>query len=264
MASRSAGVIRRALGTLGTVNLIRHSAPAHLVAAEAICDNLAELPLPNGRNVYKEPGAPTVTAWGTDGRPESWQCWAECAAFVTEVIRHSYPWATDPWFRTHARSTSPYAAAYQGLFASGALPGFSAVTRVTDLRPGDLIAMNYLDDATEVYTGHLVLVRQVGRPYTRIRRLAGSTQYPVQVIDCSRYPHGVPGRGDYAAYPDTRIDAAGRRWPGLGTGWMTFYGDSSDGRFTGYRWSVNSAELATTDRRAITAARITAVGASGG
>lgn len=82
-------MIRRALGTLGTVNLIRHSAPAHLVAAEAICDNLAELPLPNGRNVYKEPGTPTVTAWGTDGRPESWQCWSVNSAELATTDRRA-------------------------------------------------------------------------------------------------------------------------------------------------------------------------------
>jgi hypothetical protein len=252
------GAHRRAVrSTLGTMNTFRHPAPAHLVTAEAICDNLARLALPNQLNVYKEPGTPTVMVWGIDGRPETWQSWAECAAFQTEVIKRTYPWASTDWFRAHANSTSPYASGYQALFASGALPGFTAVTRVADLRPGDLIALNYQDEGSKVYTGHMVMVRQIGEPYHRIRDLPGSTQYPVQVIDCSRYPHGVPGAGDYAAYPDTRIDAAGRRWPGLGTGWMMFYADRADGRFTGYRWSVNSTELSTVDRRLITAARIT-------
>lgn len=240
------------------MNTTRASTPAHLTAAETLADNLIAIPYPNSLNVYKAPGTPTVVQWGTDGQPLTYQSLAECAALQTAVLRHTYPaWATDSYFTTTFGSSSPFAADYQTAFAGGSVARFTTLTKVTDLQPGDFITLNYLDTATDQYTGHMVMVRQIGTPYSRIQNLSGSTQYPIQVIDCSKYPHGILGIGDYATYPDTRIDSSGEKWNGAGYGWMFFYGDTTTGTFTAYRWSVNSSTISTVQQHAITAARLT-------
>ena len=232
---------------------------AHLAEAEALIDHLA---LPGaGPNVYKEPTEPNLVTWGTPGSPGGWANQSQCASFVTAVLRRAHPgWARSRFFSRHFGTVSPFARDYQRVFAEGGVPHFAQVTRVADLRPGDLIAVDYRN-AQDTNTGHIVMVRRLRGVYTAPAvglNFPDEVQYAVQVADCTAEPHGLAGVGSYEDYPDSRILDAGAQRQGVGYGHMMFYADRRTGEFTRYRWSVNTSSTGAfpvTDRP-IAAARI--------
>ena len=227
--------------------------PAHLVVAERLIDNL-----PVSRNVYKDPAERNVVRWGRRGVPESWTNQSQCASFITAVLRRAYPkWAKRWFFAKHFGSRSPYARGYLNAFASGGVPHFSVVEEVAALRPGDLIAIDFRQDQG-TNTGHIVMVREVKEVYDGRSSFEGETQYAVEIVDCTSEPHGVFGVGDYASFPDSRIVDGSTQRTGAGYGHMMFYASDATGRFSRYRWSVNSSASCTTEERPIVAVRVEA------
>ncbi|HEX6346775.1 hypothetical protein [Umezawaea sp.] len=225
--------------------------PAHLVVAERLIDNL-----PADRNVYKDPSQRNVVRWGRPGVPESWTNQSQCASFITAVLRRAYPkWATRWFFAKHFGSRSPYARGYLTAFASGRVPHFSVVEEVADLKPGDLVAIDFRQDQG-TNTGHIVMVREVKEVYDGRSAFAGETQYAVEVVDCTSEPHGVFGLGDYPRFPDSRIVDGTTQRTGAGYGHMMFYASDATGGFSRYRWSVNSSASRTTLERPIVAVRV--------
>jgi hypothetical protein len=223
----------------------------HLVVAERLIDNL-----PPSRNTYKDPAQRNVVKWGKPGVPETWTNQSQCASFLTAVLRRAYPkWATRWFFAKHFGSRSPYARSYLHAFASGAVPHFSVVDEVADLRPGDLIAIDFRKDQG-THTGHIVMVREVKEVYEARSSFAGETQYAVEVVDCTSEPHGMFGVGDYSSYPDSRIVDETTQHGGAGYGHMMFYASDATGRFSRYRWSVNSSASFTAEQRSMIAARV--------
>ncbi|MCW3843863.1 LamG domain-containing protein [Micromonospora yasonensis] len=222
----------------------------------------AEVALVSGRtardnNVYLV-GAPSVVTWGEPGDLGSWVSKARCSSFLTWVLKRSCPWATNDYFRTWFADTVPEAADYQQAFAAGSGgPRFQRISRVADLRPGDLIAVNY-NGSDPANTGHIVMVRSVKGTYTGGMNFAGETQYAVEVIDCTADPHGVYATGNYDLYPDTRMVDDVTNFQGAGIGHMMFYAADTTGEFSRYRWSVNSGSANThpVSSRPIAAARI--------
>jgi hypothetical protein len=233
------------------------STVAHLIEAQTLVDYVG-LADQTTNNVYKRPGDPTVMVWGAPGDPSTWMVRAQCNSFLTSILKRAYPgWATDAFFTQYFGERTPRARRYQQVWATGEAPHFRIVTRVADLLPGDLIAINYVAD-TGSGTGHLVIVRRRKGVYTGTMTFAGETQYPVEVVDCTSDPHGMYGRGDYVAFPDTRLPAATVEYDGGGYGHMMFYADDATGVFSRYRWSVNTgpARTHTTAGRPITAVRV--------
>jgi hypothetical protein len=222
--------------------------PPHLLVAEQLIDHLALPDCPPANNVYKAPAQPNVVTWGRPGEPATWVNQSQCASFLTAVLKRTYPrWATDRFFARNFGSPSPFARDYVRGFASGVIPHFPRVTRVADLRPGDLIAIDYRNDQ-DTNTGHIVMVRKVKGVHTaRGRRLKfrGETQYAVEVADCTAEPHGMHGVGDYASFPDNRIVDGTTEHDGAGYGHMMFYANNTTGAFTRYRWSVNTSSTGT-------------------
>ncbi|AHH98407.1 hypothetical protein GCM10010174_69330 [Kutzneria viridogrisea] len=239
---------------MDTTGLLVQS-PPHLRQAERLIDHLVP-----ANNVYKRPEERNVVKWGREGRPASWVNRSQCASFITAVLRRSHPWARRSFFTAHFDSTSPYAKDYLRAFNQGDVPHFTQVERVTELRPGDLIAIEY-PEQHEVHTGHVVMVRELLGEYVAANEalnLPGSTQYAVSIADCTAEPHGQYGVGQYDAYPDSRIVDADTQHSGAGYGHMMFYADNATGRFSGYRWSVNSAAatIHPVTERPIAAARV--------
>lgn len=233
------------------------STVAHLIEAQTLVDYV-RLADQTTNNVYKEAGDPTVMVWGTPGDPSSWIIRAQCNSFLTSILKRTYPgWATDAFFTQYFGQPTPRARDYQQVWATGQVPHFQSVTHVADLRPGDLIAVNYVTD-TGSGTGHVVIVRRLKGVYTGNMTFAGETQYAVEIVDCTSDPHGVYGLNDYVAFPDTRMPAAGIEYDGGGYGHMMFYASDTTGAFSRYRWSVNTGSAATytTDQRPITAVRL--------
>ncbi|MCX4761201.1 LamG domain-containing protein [Streptomyces sp. NBC_01275] len=223
-----------------------------------------EIALVSGRtaranNVYLV-GAASNVVWGRPDDLPSWIARARCSSFVTWVLRHTYGWATDDYFRQYFQDRIPEAADYRKAFTDGTGgPRFQRIRKVADLRPGDLIAVDYNGSDAD-NTGHIVLVRQIKGVYTGALNFAGETQYAVEVADCTSDPHGVYGLGGYALYPDTRMGGSADTddFEGVGIGHMMFYAADATGEFSRYRWSVNtgSAKTYTVAQRPIAAARI--------
>ena len=230
---------------------------AHLIEAQTLVDYV-RLADQTTNNVYKQPGAPTVMAWGTPGNPSTWAIQAQCNSFITAILNRTYPqWATNAFFTQYFGESTPHAGQYQQVWATGQVPHFQIVTRVVDLQPGDLIAVNYVTD-TGSGTGHIVMVRRPKGVYTGNMTFTGETQYAVEVVDCTSDPHGVYGLNDYIAFPDTRMPDEVTENDGGGYGHMMFYAASDTGEVSRYRWSVNtgSAGTYTVAQRPVTAVRI--------
>ncbi|QUQ64199.1 hypothetical protein [Kutzneria sp. CA-103260] len=239
--------------------------PPHLLEAERLLGYLDLLPWEAGNNKYRlpappgQPDVPDQMTWGDPGDPASYRNLAQCASFQTGILKHSYPqWATAEFFAQHFGSPSPQAWQYHRVFTGrhGSAPHFTPVLTVDDLRVGDLIA---LDDLTrqpgDTDTGHMMLVRRRAGTYDGVGNQAGSTQHAVQVVDCTKNPHGVYGVGAYSSYPDSRITSTSE-WSGGGFGHLMLYADTATGVFTGIRWSVNSSVFNPVTERAIAAARL--------
>ncbi|EWM19262.1 hypothetical protein [Kutzneria sp. 744] len=232
----------------------------HLAEAETLIDHLM---LPGaGVNLYKEPDEPNVVTWGVPGEPAGWSNQSQCASFITAVLRRAHPsWARSRYFARHFDSISPFARDYQRVFAAGGTRRFRPVARVADLRPGDLIAIDYAN-AQETNTGHVVMVRRMHGVYVAPNprlNFEGEIQYAVQVADCTAEPHGLAGVGNYEDFPDTRI-VGEQQSQGVGYGHMMFYASELTGEFTRYRWSVNSGSAGVfgVEERPVSAARVIA------
>ncbi|SDY85094.1 hypothetical protein SAMN05421504_107177 [Amycolatopsis xylanica] len=231
----------------------------HLIEAEQLVDYLTLAPAAN--NVYKLADEANTVTWGTPGQPPTWVNKSQCASFQTHVLRHTYPdWATDAFFGTYFGSQSPTARVYRDKLANTSIPHFEPVPNVAALRPGDLIAIDYVNDQAG-NTGHIVMVREIKGVYvapSSTLNFDGETQYAVEIVDCTSDPHGEFGIGNYAAFPDVRLVDAATARQGAGYGHMMFYASNATGRFTRYRWSVNSSSTRTytVAQRPIVAARV--------
>ncbi|GHH85239.1 LamG domain-containing protein [Streptomyces capitiformicae] len=210
-------------------------------------------------NQYLVGSASTVT-WGTPDDLTSWIAKARCSSFITWVLKDTYGWASDAYFTQYFQDRIPEAADYRKAFTDGTGgPHFKRIRKVTDLQPGDLIAVDY-NGSDPDNTGHIVMVRQVKDVFTGSVNFSGETQYAVEVVDMTSDPHGVYGLSSYAQYPDTRMvsDVDGANFQGVGIGHMMFYASDTTGEFSRYRWSVNSSSAKTyaVADRPISAARV--------
>lgn len=213
-------------------------------------------------NNYLMDPTPEVV-WGSLDDPTSWIARARCSSFITRVLRKTYRWA-DPeanYFKLHFGDAGPEAADYRLGFDTDPGPRFKKIHKVTDLQPGDLIAVDY-QGTVENNTGHIVMVREVKTTSVMSGNLPNQTQYAVEIIDCTGDPHGVFGLASYEPYPDTRMvddlpKEKSLNLTGVGIGHMMFYANA-DGEFSAYRWSINSGpdKTYTTSARRISAARI--------
>ena len=169
-----------------------------------------------------EHGPGTVT-W--DGTASSY---TDCSGLVDHLLMHSYGYTPDDfkrWYGSHRPSARRY---YQAIEEQS---GFQRIDRVTDLRPGDFIAVKYLHRTDD--TGHIMMVDHA--PERAVSRSASASRghgeaWLVAIIDSSESGHGPT---------DTRHKrgADGRDHDGLGRGVLRLYADAQ-GRVTGFSWSA--------------------------
>ncbi|KAB1145717.1 LamG domain-containing protein [Streptomyces luteolifulvus] len=239
----------------GAVDDVRAYARALSAAEAALISGLTA----RENNKYLVGSASSVV-WGTPDDLTSWISHARCSSFLTWVLKHTYGWATDAYFTQYFQDRIPEAADYRKAFTDGtAGPRFQRIRKVTDLRPGDLIAVDY-NGTDDNNTGHIVMVREVKGVHTGSMTFSGETQYAIEVVDCTSDPHGVYGLSSYAPYPDTRMvdNVDEDNFKGAGIGHMMFYAADATGEFSRYRWSVNTgaAKTYTVAQRPISAARV--------
>jgi hypothetical protein len=272
--------------------------PPHLLEAENLVEYLRLRADPWSYNRYDAPGenlGTTAVVWGRPGHPEEFGNLSQCASFVTSVLERAYGadtaygWATRDYFDSYfppkgggPARTVPYPTAedLQAGFADAAqVPHVDQVTKPVNLRPGDLVAVDYDAGATSApYTGHVVMIRAAEGTFPSpvdARLGSGVVPYLFQIVDCTSNPHGGPDLTSqssidhYRAHPDTRAEISDdnttyAEHSGAGYGHMIFYADPVTQLFAGYRWSVNSSDpiaataVAAAGQQQIAAARVNA------
>lgn len=156
----------------------------------------------------------------------------DCVGFVSYALKQAAPRARDSAFKAlnikPGRIPSP--PLYRDFFASLAKkpqPGWEAVGKASDLRPGDVVAW---ERRTETSSGHAVIIGS-------IPAAGPDGSWVVEVYDSTASPHGDDSRPN-----DSRAEvlATNGRRSGLGHGVMAFIADPATGALIGYRWSPKS------------------------
>jgi len=163
-------------------------------------------------------------SWGDDGN--SPQCFADCSGFINALIAKTFSWKEDN-FKTEWGHKRMFAHHYYDAIVSGS--HFRQIKNINGVLPGDIIALQYADRSEhEDNTGHVMLIAALPRPHRPSKVIEPNTQqYEVEVIDCSKSPHGKS---------DSRFNSNGGEYSGLGTGNFRLYTDEQ-GNITGYSWS---------------------------
>lgn len=166
-----------------------------------------------------------------------------CSALVAHLFMQAYGYrAAD--FASWLDGRFPRAAGFHDAIAAGR--GFDRVTRIADIRPGDVLAIKY--PAGSKPTGHVLVA--ASRPVARRATepvVAGTEQYEIEVIDSSHTGHGPT---------DTRHYAKGKFHSGVGEGLFRLYA-RPDGTLAGYSWSVTKAsEVFRPDERNLVIGRL--------
>ncbi|MBP2329577.1 hypothetical protein JOF56_009962 [Kibdelosporangium banguiense] len=229
----------------------------HQQVAEELVDHLNAIGWPRERryNRYRQGSEETEVRWGRPERSTTYKNVSQCASFVTKTLTHTYSWAKPIFFKENFGKYSPRARDYYDAIADNdnSVPHFTRINKITDLQPGDLIAIKYPESKKP--TGHVMLVRRVKGRYGMGEALDGRRPYVVEIIDTTKNAHGSAGPSGDGAYPDTRINGSTKE-TGAGYGHMLFYADEN-GTFAGYQWSVSSHRIVRVDDRPVVAARIT-------
>lgn len=209
---------------------VHASEPEHLGLAELLIATI----LP-ATNFYGDPAL--ITLEGQNGKNYSTNR-SRCASLVTQLLEKAY----DPDFVSWFGCTSPHAASYHD--AIEVEDGFTRIESIHDVRPGDIIAIRYLDAGCKNLTcgtasncgstGHVAIVADFPRSRAASKPLVtGTTQYSVEIIDTSTSYHGAD---------DTRYqaDVGGAHDQGVGQGTMRLYVDPDDDAIVGHSWSTSS------------------------
>lgn len=186
--------------------------PVHVASAEKL---LADLTI-SRQNVYAS--SPSFILW--DGA--SSQARTVCGSFITNLLLRSYNF-TSSTFTSWLGTTSPYADTYHAAIV--AQNKFTRINNITQVQPGDIIAIKYLDSGT---TGHAMMVDSLAKAHSALSPMvAGTTQYSITVIDSSSGSHGAA---------DTRRTSPSATSNGVGRGTIRVYVDSAL-KPVGYSWA---------------------------
>ena len=160
---------------------------------------------------------------GIDGATQ-YESHTDCSGFLNALFERAYGFDKQYYQRWLGKGR-PYAITYHDAIASQ--HGFTRVDRVGDVRPGDIIAIQYPDGSEN--TGHIMLVaeRPAPRPPSK-PVITGTEQWEITIIDSSNSGHGKT---------DTRRKDDGTFSSGVGEGVFRLY-TGRDGRIAGYTWST--------------------------
>jgi hypothetical protein len=188
--------------------------PRHLIDARELVGLLAP------ENTSYRHGEASITWTGTR------TLHADCSSFLAALLEHSYGHdraAFNKWFG----SRRPTAARFHDAIVEQ--HGFTRIRRLADVRPGDILAVEYLKRTDN--TGHVMLAASNPRPMRPGKPvIAGTEQWEVAVIDSSKTGHGPA---------DTRHGKGkgGKDHDGLGRGVLRVY-TNRQGKVAGFSWST--------------------------
>ncbi len=166
-------------------------------------------------------------SWGDDGN--NVQCFTDCSGFMNALFSKAYHY-NEPEFYNLWGHKHMFAYHYFDAIASG--NHFHPIQNIRDVQPGDIIAIKYADRSEhDDNTGHVLLI--AGRPsFHKPSKifLPNTIQYEIEIIDCSKSPHGKT---------DSRFLPDGNEYSGLGRGIFRLYTDMQ-GKITAYSWSTGN------------------------
>ncbi len=169
-------------------------------------------------------GIGPVTWSGSNGAT-LYESRTDCSGFILALYQQAYK-VTPARLGTWLGKKRPLAANFVDAINAG--HGYAAVTNISDVQPGDLIAVRYLNPGQGDNTGHLLLVESAPAPHTASKPfIDGTSQWDVAVIDQSSTGHGPT---DTRHHPDKTFA------PGIGRGTIRIYTDFG-GTPAGYAWS---------------------------
>jgi hypothetical protein len=163
---------------------------------------------------------------------------ADCSSFFEALLTQTYG-VTPEQFRAWLGKRRPYAKDF--FDAIQAENGFSRLAAITQVHPGDVFAVRYVNSAPGDNTGHIMLVGGAPERRTATKPVVANTQqWDVPVIDSSETGHGKT---------DTRHLPSGKLNGGVGRGSLRIYADHA-GTIVGYAWSdyLDSTYYAEIDR----------------
>lgn len=194
-------------------------------------------------------GAARVTWAGQHGET-AYVSHADCSSFLEALLTQAYG-VTPDQFRSWLGKRRPYARDF--FDAIEAENGFARVRSLSQVRPGDVIAIRYVNSAPGDNTGHIMLVAAApGQRAASKPIVADTLQWDVLVIDSSESGHGKA---------DTRRMDDGKLHAGVGRGTLRIYSDRQ-GAIRGYAWSDFADSVFYDDARPIVIGRLKTAGAA--
>ncbi|RTL58744.1 MAG: hypothetical protein EKK37_10485 [Sphingobacteriales bacterium] len=165
-----------------------------------------------------------VVSWGDDGT--TLQCYADCSGFINALIKKTFSWEEDDFKKAFGHKRMYGYHYYQAITTGN---HFQLIKNISQVQPGDIIAIQYADRSEhDDNTGHVMLVSSLPQSYKPSAIVLPNTlQYIIDVIDCSKTPHG---KNDSRRLPD------GSDYSGLGKGSFRIYTDRQ-GNIVAYSWS---------------------------
>lgn len=218
-------------------NLLSAEIPPHLKALRELQENT--LPA-NTSYRHKD----SVVTWKGDDGAKIYQCHTDCSGLVDALLIHTYHFDKESLFVWLGGNKRPRAENYYHRIVEE--KGFKRIWSVSDILPGDFIAMKYLPGAGDKGhdTGHILVVNQ---PPEKISPKSEDLQrYAVQIIDCSK----GHGKKDTRYFDDTFH-------AGIGKGTFALF-TNTKGKIEGYSWTTsNRSEFYGSDRRPVAIGRLT-------
>jgi NlpC/P60 family len=192
--------------------------PKHLTLARQL---VAHLDL---ANTNYEHGTPSVKF------TDPCEAHADCSGFADALLQQAYGLDKDQ-FRKIFNSSRPSARRYHDTIQEE--HGFQQINRVSELKPGDFLAVKYFNRKDN--TGHVMLAAGQALRMNPAKEpvVAGTVQWELKVIDSSESGHG-PADTRHAKGPD------GKDHDGVGEGVLRIYSDA-DEKIMGFAWSTVAA-----------------------
>jgi hypothetical protein len=209
------------------------SLPRHLVDAETL---VAEISPANNVYMHKD----CFIKWKGEDGATRYENRSDCSDFLALLIEHSYGVTTDQ-LRQWTGERRPYAGHWHDAIVAGS--GFEQIRKLSDARPGDVLAVKFPPHMAD--SGHIMLLAATPTQMTARDPIEpGTQQWSVTIIDSTKSPHG----------PDDTRAANGST--GVGRGTVRIYSDSS-GAVAGYTWSTGSkAKFESQDQRNLVIGRL--------
>lgn len=130
---------------------------------------------------------------------------------------------------------------------------FERITKVTDLKPGDVVAWLYVNMKGHTAAGHILFVDEAPvKVKSRLPYAWSSTQYEVRIIDTSqeaksrddtRFVSDAGLREENEARGKENGTIASPNFKGVGRGTIRFYADDTTGEIKGIAYNIDNAKF---------------------